>query len=110
MLRGKHYNRAWSVHECFSEAMHRLFIEKEASNLSLTEEFSELIMNVKNKTSCNSLLQHPDFQAFKSEYDSLKGVYLSGAKGKTAQYWSFYSFLVELQQQFHYSINMNDFY
>ena len=32
---GKHYNRSWAVHECLSEAMHRLFIEQVAMQLTL---------------------------------------------------------------------------
>ena len=42
--------------------------------------------------------------------ESLQKEYLSGKKGKTAQYWMSYMSLVNLQQQLHYSINTNNFY
>ena len=109
VLSGKHYNRSWSVHECLSEALHRLFIEREGRSFLLSTELEELIKNVKDKESCEQLIENPDFQAFRDRYDELQNYYLSGSKGKTAQYWMFYLNLVQLQHQFHYSINMNHF-
>ena len=39
---GKHYNRSWAVHECLSEAMHRLFIEQVATQLTLNSSLGDI--------------------------------------------------------------------
>ena len=53
VLSGKHYNRAWSVHEVMAEALHRVFLERESD-----------LLNVKDEESCNDLVSHPDFITF----------------------------------------------
>ena len=35
VISGKHYNRAWSIHECLSETIHHLFIENEPELFAL---------------------------------------------------------------------------
>ena len=108
VLAGKHYNRAWAVHECLSEALHRLFIEKEVELFSFTGEIEQLIKKVQDRQSCKHLIQDQGFVAYvANQYEKVKKKYLSGEKGKTAQYWMSYLYLVELQHQFHYSINTN---
>ena len=110
VLSGKHYNRSWNIHECLSEALHRLFLERESEFLSINSELEELIKNVKDTSSCNRLFNHPDFKDFCNRFERLQNVYLSGEKGKTAQYWMFYLNLVQLAHEFQYSINVNDYH
>ena len=43
-------------------------------------------------------------------FEELRNEYLSGKKGKTAQYWMSYLNLVQLAHEFHYSINLNDYH
>ena len=38
VLSGKHYNRSWAVHECLSEALNRLFLEKESEKLQISND------------------------------------------------------------------------
>ena len=109
VLAGKHYNRSWAVHECLSEAIRRLFHEKELASLSLSQELEELIQSAKDKKSCKELIDNPKFLSYIEKYSEIQKQYLSGEKGKTAQFWMQYLDLVELLHLFHYSINLNDF-
>ena len=110
VLSGKHYNRAWKVHECFSESLHRLLLERESKSLTISTELANLIKKVNDRNSCQKLSEHEDFTNFIEQFQVIKNQYLNGERGKTAQYWTYYMTLVQLVQDLHYSINVNDFY
>ena len=92
------------------EAMHRLFIEQVATQLSLSSSSETSIKDTRNEENCRMLIQDQEFIAFQDMYDNLHGEYLSGAKGQTGRYWMFYLRMTSLLHAFHYSINVNDFY
>lgn len=52
VLNGKHYNRSWAVHECLSEVLHRLFIEKEKNKLLISDELKAMIQDSISKPHC----------------------------------------------------------
>ena len=106
---GKHYNRSWAVHECLSEALHRLFVEKETEQFQLDEDLVSMIKDSTSKQKCERLIGCDEFRELIENYEKIKNDYLSGSRGKTAQFWMKYLDLIELQQKFHYSINLNDF-
>ena len=101
VLSGKHYNRSWNVHECFSESLHRLFFERESESLTISPDLEEMIKNVNDASSCQRLLDHADFKDFSKKFDVLLG-----------QDGSILDFLNSnfLVQELHYSININDFH
>ena len=72
VLSGKHYNRAWSIHECFSEAVHRLFYEAHPELLSFTEEFETLLRGSIDEVTLRNLIQSPEFIAHKDRYENLR--------------------------------------
>ena len=82
VLAGKHYIRSWAVHECLSEAIRRLFHEKELASLSLSQELEELIQSAKDKKSCKELIDNPKFLSYIEKYSEIQKQYLSGEKGK----------------------------
>ena len=51
VISGKHYNRAWSIHECLSETIHRLFIENEPELFTLSSDLQQLIKSVDDEIS-----------------------------------------------------------
>ena len=108
VLTGKHYNRAWSIHECLSEALHVLFYEAEPDLLSFTDDFQKLLQCSIDEATLRNLIHRPEFIVHRNKYEKLRNQYLIGEKGKTAQFWMFYLWLIEIQ--FHYSINVNDFH
>ena len=110
VIAGKHYNRSWAVHECLSEAIFRLFMNKVCNQLAISSSLENLLKNVTDVESCRNLVEQPDFIEFRSNYDNLVNHYLNGGKGATGQYWMFYLRLVSLLHAFHYSINMNDYH
>ena len=109
VLSGKHYNRSWAVHECLSEALNRLFLEKESEKLQISNDLVELIKDCNSKEQCEDLIENEEFSKFNEICEGIRQHYLDGHRGKTPQYWTLYMDLVELQHKFHYSINMNDF-
>ena len=109
MLSGKHYNRPWAGHECLSEALHRLLLENESAELHVTDDLMKLLKECQDKGDCKELVKNLEFTKFAEKYGKLREQYLSGERGKTAQFWMFYIELVELQHKFDYSINVNEF-
>ena len=51
-MSGKHYNHCWLVHEVFSEALERLFIEQYLPIIPKTVE--EFLLNESNEVTANS--------------------------------------------------------
>ena len=109
VISGKHYNRAWSIHECLSETIHRLFRENEPELFAFSSDLQLLIKSGDDENKCKDIMNHPLFQSFLGKYEVLRKEYISGTKGKTAQYWMLYVTLIELQHKLHYSINVNNF-
>ena len=77
VLSGKHYNRAWKVHEWFSESLHRLLLERESESLTISTELADLIKKVNDRNSCQKLSEHEDFTNFIEQFQVIKNQYLS---------------------------------
>ena len=110
ILSGKHYNRCWKFHECLAESLHRLLIERELESLTVSKDLENLIKSIGDAKSCQDLFENPEFKNYYHEFNSIENQYLNGDKGKTPQFWTLYTSLVQLVQELHYSINVNDFY
>ena len=61
VLSGKHYNRSWAVHECLSEALYRLFVEKEEEKYQVNEDLVNLIKVSKSNEKYWRLVENDDF-------------------------------------------------
>ena len=83
LIKGKHYNQAWLIHESFAEALSRMFIEKYVEK-SLVENSDSSVSNV------NELRDCPENVRFLESYVAAKKSALEGKYGKTVQYWMRY--------------------
>lgn len=64
VIAGKHYNRSWVVHECFSEALEGLFLESEYEALKFDEGLLDLVTSIKNKDSSLDLMNNSIFTSY----------------------------------------------
>ena len=102
MIKGKHYNQAWMIHELFAEAIVRIFLEEYLPSPpnSLCQVDRENIQSV---------LQAPEIEEYLQQYELLAMKGSQGEYGKTAQFWLRYVEFVDLQQRIHKSIQTNKF-
>ncbi len=79
VLTGKHYNRSWVIHECFAEAIERLFVEKflEESQEQLLTQSSK---GIQSEADCEAIFSDSGFKEQESEYNQLKQLCLQGKK------------------------------
>ena len=102
LIKGKHYNQAWLIHESFAESLCRMFIEKYISK--------DLIEGVSNKgTTVAELVEDLDNKTFLNAYIKAIDIALAGGYGKTAEYWMRYVSLVDILHDFHFAIQSNKF-
>ena len=97
LIKGKHYNQAWLIHESFAEALSRMFIEKYISTDVIENINTELV-------NPNDLLQDPGNKAFLQSYIKAMRNGLDGDFGKTVQFWMKYILLVDTLHDFHIAI------
>ena len=90
LLKGKHYNQAWMIHEFFAEAISRMFIEDYVPQQLLEN------INIEN-SDVRNLLEDTAFQKYVKYYTNVIEEGLSGKFGKTAQFWLKYVSLVEIR-------------
>ena len=102
LIKGKHYNQAWLIHESFAEALSRMFIEKYISTDVIENINTELV-------NPNDLLQDPGNKAFLQSYIKAMRNGLDGDFGKTVQFWMNYILLVDTLHDFHFAIQTNNF-
>ena len=107
VMSGKHYNLCWLIHENFSEALERLFIEQYLP--AIPEKVEEFARRPVQKTSLPHILSNDIVEKYVNMYQTQKAKCLNGEFGKTPQYWAKYMELVDRQQKLHYSINTNDY-
>ena len=107
VLSGKHYNRSWTVHECFANALDRLFCESIVISCSSGLEAS--VKEIKNEDDLKTVINASSFKEHEVQYREKKLQCLKGQHGKTAQFWMMNLELMDLQQKLHFSVNMNDF-
>ena len=102
MLKGKHYNQAWLIHEMFAEAIVRLFIE---IHLPSPPQKLGLI----DPDNIQDILQETEVIEFLNRYEEMMNQGLHGAFGSTAQYWLQYVRMMDIMQNLHQSIQTNSF-
>ena len=68
-----------------------------------------VIKGSKRNEKCKRLVESDEFCKLHEKFKGVRDEYLNGNRGKTAQFWMMYLNLVELQERFHYLINVNDF-
>ena len=73
---GKHYNRSWLTHECFAEAIERLFVE------ALVEVQNEDVLTaakaVESKDDCDILFATESFVDYETKYNKRMAECLNG--------------------------------
>lgn len=106
VISGKQYNRCWAIHEAFSEALERLFME--AYIPEVAGSLQDFARHQPGARDIISFLDEPDLCAYVRKYEELKRRCLEGDLGKTAQFWSTYMMMVDRQQKLHYAINTNN--
>ena len=102
LIKGKHYNQAWLIHESFAEALSRMFIEKYVEK-SLVENSDSSVSNV------DELRDRPENVRFLESYVAAKNSALEGKYGKTVQCWMRYVSLVDTLHEFHLALQSNNF-
>ena len=112
-LRGKHYNRAWSVYEHFSDALERLllvrFLEDSPELHSIPSELLKCIRYSPKPTDLTRLLQNVNTNTFWTNYEAFRQQVRSGSLGKTAQFWIMYLDMMDRRHLLHMAIKENDF-
>lgn len=108
VIKGKHYNRCWLVHEAFAEALERLFLERFMTG-DTPESIEEFAKRSPDVAGVPDILTKPDVQAFADCHQAMMNKCLNGDFGKIPQYWAAYMKLVDRQHIFHYSVNTNDY-
>jgi hypothetical protein len=109
VMSGKHYNRCWLVHEAFSEALERLFVEQYLPTMpKKVEECAQ--SNLAQATSLTNILNDDTVKEYVDQCQIQKTKCLNGEFGKTPQFWAKYMELVDRQQKLHFSVNTNDYY
>ena len=107
LISGKHYNRCWLVHEAFSEALERLFVQEYLPDVPrIIQEFA---LDQPSYSDISPLLEDTSVAEYGKFYEEQKKKCLDGEFGKTPQFWAMYSKLVERQHKLHYGINVNHF-
>lgn len=101
-LDGKHYNRAFMIHESFAEAISRLF--HEYCNFKVPSKLKEL-----EPKKLAEIISDRDIQGYIDDYYAKFDEGLSGKFGQTIQYWLRYVDLVDSLHTLHYSLLSNDF-
>ena len=70
VLSAKHYNRSWRIHECFAEAIERLFCEALVS--SCPDELETMIKEIVTDVDCKDIISQRPFRAYEEEYMNKK--------------------------------------
>ena len=81
LIKGKHYNQAWMVHESFSEAVSRLFLEK-----YITPELQSFINTQNTDLELEKILPDQKFQTFAELHTKMMN---DGLSGKLVKLYSF---------------------
>ena len=110
ILSGKHYNRAWNVHEHFADALERLLLQTfiESTSANLPEVLVTVIKADPKPTDFKALVDNAEAIVFFEKYNSFRSEIRNGKYGKTSQFWLLYLDMVE-RQHLHAAIKENDY-
>ncbi len=105
----KHYNRCWLVHEAFSEALERLFIEQYMPTIpEKIKDFAQSLPQVTSHAILSQLLSDDIVKDYVNQYRTQRAKCLNGEFRKTTVLGNVQE-LIDRQQKLHYAINTNDF-
>ena len=107
LLSGKHYNLCWLLHESFSEALIRLFLEQYVPEIP--DSLINFAKHPPGTVDIEELLADPSIQAYLKYYVQQVKKCLNGEFGKTPQFWVMYMIMVDRKQKLHYAINTNNY-
>ena len=107
VLAGSHYNRAWTVHSVFAEALERLLMKRFLYE-SKIEVPSELL-DFASDPSSFTLEMIPSSSAFTDAFTNFKDKTRQGELGMTAKFWLIYLDLMRVQVMAHNAVQENDF-
>ena len=108
VLAGTHYNRAWTVHSVFTEALERLLFERFITESG--EEIPAVLHHAAQEPfeNFNKLLVQAESIFLK--FQNSKSRVRDGELGKTPQFWlSLYLDLMSIQEEAHLAAQENDF-
>lgn len=108
VLAGTHYNRAWTVHSVFAEALERLLFERFIAESG--EEIPVVLHHAAQDPFQNVSEILGQAENLFLKFQKFKNRVRSGELGKTAQFWlSLYLDLMSIQQAAHLAVQENDF-
>ena len=107
VLTGKHYNRSWLVHECFAEAIDRLFCEEFIPDVPT--DLESTVQSNDETLILDGVLERNDFKNYQQQYQDVKARCIQGQFGKTPRYWMMYQDTVDRQHKLHLAINTNNY-
>ena len=105
VLSGSHYNRCWTVHSAFAEALERLLLERFLTecDVSIPETFAQIAQEPDSATIDDVCV------TFIRKYDEFKQSVHGGKLGKTPQFWLvLYLDLMRTQNWAHLAVHDNN--
>ena len=108
MLVGSHYNRCWSVHLTFWEALERLLLTRFLTEIkpAIPDELVQLSADPNNDSVNSELIE--ELETLSNSYELFRKNVRYGAIGKTAQFWVMYADLMRYQVMAHTAVQEND--
>ena len=111
VINGSHYNRCWSVHEHFAEALEILLYERYLIESSLpTQHIENSHVTAACEGNDSLLLNDPVLRENVLSYSKFKQSARDGNLGKTPQFWTLnYLDIMETLHQLHIAVQESDF-
>ena len=107
VLAGSHYNRAWFVHEIYTEALERLlltrFLVEEKPHIPVPLRDLDIVSKKKMDERLMEALK-----ILFAKYDKYRRDVHNGKIGKTAQFWTMYLDIMRTQTMAHTAVQEND--
>ena len=106
VLSGSHYNRAWTVHNIFAEALGRIFLSRFISETN--PNIPKCLWDLAADPKPEKLNQINELHELLEKYDSYKKDCRNGKLGETAKFWLTYLDLMESQNMIRLAVQEND--
>ncbi|XP_066933544.1 uncharacterized protein [Clytia hemisphaerica] len=106
VLAGSHYNRAWVIHDAFSEALERLLLRRFLFDKS--PHIPHALRAVNFEMSKLDDKSSEGLDTFFKKYISYRKEVSTGTIGNTARFWMIYLDLIRAQTMAHTAIQEND--
>ena len=108
VLSGSHYNRAWFVHQTYSEALERLFLTRflVEKKPKIPAALRDLSVNADDLTKTEEALDGAE--GLFNMYENYRNDATNGSIGLTAQYWLIYLNLMRYQRMALNAVQEND--